>query len=111
MHVCTTNQVALNSSSYQLLHIPPPSPHILSPFQHDPETNECAPGGGDGNFIMYAFASSGNAANNDEFSPCSRRMMDDVIEARGQNAGVYFEKHFLVVVTFQPTIYYTCVHV
>ena len=36
---------------------------------------------------MYAFATSGNQPNNDEFSPASRDMMNNVIAARGQNEG------------------------
>jgi len=37
-----------------------------------------------GKYIMYAFATDGTQANNDEFSPCSRTMMDAVIAVRGQ---------------------------
>jgi len=33
---------------------------------------------------MYAFATDGTQANNDEFSPCSRTMMNNVIAVRGQ---------------------------
>ena len=41
---------------------------------------------------MYAFATDGTQANNNDFSPCSRTMMDPVIAARGQTirAGMTF---------------------
>ena len=35
---------------------------------------------------MYARATTGSEDNNDEFSPCSRSQMLDVIVARGQDA-------------------------
>ena len=40
--------------------------------QHDPETEACAPGKPDGNFIMFDKATSGIEPNNDRFSPCSK---------------------------------------
>ena len=55
--------------------------------QHDPESGRCSPGGSDGNFIMYPFANDGEQRNNNEFSSCSREMMDDIIAARGQDGG------------------------
>ena len=55
--------------------------------QHDPvDDNTCSPGGNDGNYIMYAFANTGDRGNNMEFSPCSTTMMDVIIANRGQDS-------------------------
>ncbi len=37
---------------------------------------------------MYAFATAGSQPNNDEFSPASRTMMNNVIAVRGQGQGM-----------------------
>ncbi|XP_048748711.2 disintegrin and metalloproteinase domain-containing protein 10-like [Ostrea edulis] len=46
----------------------------------------CAPGGDQGNFIMYASATKGNRPNNEHFSKCSRdnitRVLDAVVNSR-----------------------------
>ncbi|XP_067133544.1 disintegrin and metalloproteinase domain-containing protein 10 isoform X2 [Centruroides vittatus] len=42
---------------------------------------ECRPGGSDGNFIMYASATSGDRLNNNKFSPCSIRNISTVLRA------------------------------
>ena len=48
-------------------------------FQHDPENNKaCVPGGEDGNYIMYARATSGDKKNNRQFSPCSLKSVREV---------------------------------
>ena len=48
---------------------------------HDLATNTaCAPGGTQGNYIMYSRATSGKAANNDEFSSCSLNLIGLVID-------------------------------
>jgi disintegrin and metalloproteinase domain-containing protein 10 len=55
--------------------------------EHDPDdtaASVCSPGGNDGNFIMYPFANSGTRRNNNDFSSCSRAMMDVFIATRGQ---------------------------
>ena len=45
---------------------------------------------------MYAFATDGTQPNNDEFSPCSRTMMNAVIADRGQRltSGMRFTKAY-----------------
>ena len=54
----------------------------FSSFQHDPENNKaCVPGGEDGNYIMYARATSGDKKNNRQFSPCSLKSVREVGEA------------------------------
>ena len=51
-------------------------------MQHDPENNKaCVPGGEDGNYIMYARATSGDKKNNRQFSPCSLKSVREVGEA------------------------------
>ena len=42
----------------------------------------CAPGGSQGNFIMYPRATSGTNLNNNLFSSCSRTQMWSVLQAR-----------------------------
>ena len=63
-------------------------------FQHDPENNKaCVPGGEDGNYIMYARATSGDKKNNRAFSPCSLKSVREVLtaKARGAVAGCFRE--------------------
>ena len=49
-------------------------------FQHDPENNKaCVPGGEDGNYIMFARATSGDKINNRKFSPCSLKSIKPVL--------------------------------
>ena len=49
-------------------------------FQHDPENNKaCVPGGEDGNYIMFARATSGDKSNNRKFSPCSLKSIKPVL--------------------------------
>ena len=58
--------------------------HLL-PFQHDPENNKvCVPGGEDGNYIMFARATSGDKANNRKFSPCSLKSVKKVLTAKAR---------------------------
>ena len=52
--------------------------------QHDPETAECSPGGTNGNYIMYARATSGDRPNNNKFSSCSKKSMADVMTAKAR---------------------------
>ncbi|XP_058062268.1 disintegrin and metalloproteinase domain-containing protein 10, partial [Anopheles bellator] len=42
---------------------------------------ECRPGGNNGNFIMFASATSGVRLNNGKFSPCSVRNISNVLDA------------------------------
>lgn len=53
-------------------------------FQHDPE--QCTPGGEDGNFIMFARATSGDKRNNNKFSPCSLKAIEPVLNAKARSS-------------------------
>ena len=54
-------------------------------FQHDPENNKaCVPGGDDGNYIMFARATSGDKKNNRNFSPCSLKSIKPVLLAKAR---------------------------
>lgn len=53
-------------------------------LQHDPE--QCTPGGEDGNFIMFARATSGDKRNNNKFSSCSLRAIEPVLNAKARSA-------------------------
>ncbi|XP_019622694.1 PREDICTED: disintegrin and metalloproteinase domain-containing protein 10-like isoform X1 [Branchiostoma belcheri] len=46
------------------------------------DTKDCAPGGEDGNFIMYARATSGDKTNNNKFSACSKGSIYRVLDAK-----------------------------
>lgn len=48
-------------------------------FQHD-YPQECRPGGLNGNFIMFASATSGDRPNNSKFSSCSIRNISNVLD-------------------------------
>ncbi|XP_033331022.2 disintegrin and metalloproteinase domain-containing protein 10 isoform X1 [Megalopta genalis] len=50
---------------------------------HDPA--ECAPGGEDGNFIMFARATSGDKRNNNRFSPCSLTAINPVLNSKARS--------------------------
>ena len=56
---------------------------IYQNFQHD-STSNCAPGGNEGNYIMFARATSGDQKNNRLFSPCSRSSMNGVMDVKGR---------------------------
>ena len=43
--------------------------------------SECRPGGGNGNYIMFASATSGDRDNNNKFSPCSVKNISAVLDA------------------------------
>lgn len=67
---------------------------MFSVFQHDPENNKvCVPGGEDGNYIMFARATSGDKKNNRAFSPCSLKSVREVLtaKARGTVVGCFKE--------------------
>ena len=54
-------------------------------LQHDPENNKvCVPGGEDGNYIMFARATSGDKTNNRKFSPCSLKSVKKVLTAKAR---------------------------
>ncbi|XP_078667295.1 disintegrin and metalloproteinase domain-containing protein 10-like [Branchiostoma floridae x Branchiostoma belcheri] len=48
---------------------------------HDPE--ECRPGGAQGNYVMYPYATDGRRPNNDDFSLCSKQSMRPVMATKG----------------------------
>lgn len=50
--------------------------------QHDPTTQECAPEGGNGNFLMFPRATDGQLSNNQLFSPCSKRSILPVLQSK-----------------------------
>lgn len=52
---------------------------------HDsPSRSNCVPGGREGNYIMFAGATSANLKNNRLFSPCSRESINDVMDVKGR---------------------------
>eukprot|EP00058_Branchiostoma_floridae_P022186 XP_002607676.1 hypothetical protein BRAFLDRAFT_82878 [Branchiostoma floridae] len=55
---------------------------------HDPE--ECRPGGAQGNYVMYPYATDGRKPNNDDFSVCSKQSMRPVMAIKGTRC---FEVH------------------
>lgn len=57
--------------------------HHFTLFQHDPE--QCTPGGEDGNFIMFARATSGDKRNNNRFSPCSLSAINPVLNSKARS--------------------------
>lgn len=57
---------------------------LFNYFQHDPE--QCTPGGEDGNYIMFARATSGDKRNNNKFSPCSLKAIEPVLNAKARSA-------------------------
>ncbi|TRY69426.1 hypothetical protein TCAL_13190 [Tigriopus californicus] len=96
---------SLNTGIITLLnygkHVPPAVSHVTLAHEmghnfgspHDPENNKvCVPGGEDGNYIMFARATSGDKRNNRQFSPCSLKSVKNVltIKARGA-AGCFTE--------------------
>ena len=60
-------------------------------IQHDPDADAtCSPGGDSGNYIMYAYATSANQANNDDFSTCSIGYIQPVLEAKARGTNGCF---------------------
>ena len=54
-------------------------------IQHDPEADKaCVPGGEDGNYIMFARATSGDKYNNKQFSPCSLKSINKVLQVKAR---------------------------
>lgn len=69
---------------------------LSSCIQHDPE--QCTPGGEDGNFIMFARATSGDKRNNNRFSPCSLNAINPVLNSKARSLKGCFTGEFLYVV-------------
>lgn len=49
------------------------------------------PGGEDGNYIMFARATSGDKRNNKKFSPCSLKSVREVLTAKARGVKGCFE--------------------
>ncbi|XP_033167226.1 uncharacterized protein LOC117145619 [Drosophila mauritiana] len=86
---------SLNTGIVTLLnygkHVPPAVSHVTLAHEighnfgspHDPE--QCTPGGEDGNFIMFARATSGDKKNNNKFSTCSLKSIEPVLNAKARS--------------------------
>lgn len=84
-------------TTFRILVVPPvPSMmralYISLLFQHDPE--QCTPGGEDGNFIMFARATSGDKRNNNRFSPCSLNAINPVLNSKARSPKGCFTGEF-----------------
>ncbi|XP_043289218.1 disintegrin and metalloproteinase domain-containing protein 10-like [Venturia canescens] len=87
---------SLNTGIITLLnygkHVPPAVSHVTLAHEighnfgspHDPD--ECSPGGEDGNFIMFARATSGDKRNNNRFSPCSLVSINPVLNVKARSS-------------------------
>lgn len=65
----------------------------------------CTPGGEDGNFIMFARATSGDKKNNNKFSPCSLRAIEPVLNSKARSGkGCFTGKIRLDSATFPQRI-------
>ena len=84
---------------------------ICTHIQHDPDGDAaCSPGGDTGNYIMYAYATSGNQDNNDDFSPCSVGSIQPVLEVKARgNDGCFVGKIYITVFFVRYWTYRACI--
>lgn len=69
---------------------------------HDTTSDStCAPGGSNGNYIMYSRATSGKLANNDEFSSCSQKLIGTVLDYVVQGSKNCLKSKNLMLFIFQ----------
>ncbi|CAG2173558.1 unnamed protein product [Oppiella nova] len=60
---------------------------------HDPEEDtNCTPGGENGNYIMFARATSGDKRNNNKFSPCSLKSINAVLNTKAKSVKGCFQE-------------------
>ena len=66
-------------------------------LQHDEEGTDCAPGGTQGNYIMYPHATAADKPNNMMFSACSIASMHTIMErdARDESDEACFQREHL----------------
>ncbi|KAL1424539.1 hypothetical protein MTO96_020086 [Rhipicephalus appendiculatus] len=89
---------SLNTGIVTLLnygkHVPPIVSHVTLAHEighnfgspHDPKDDSmCTPGGENGNYIMFAHATSGDKRNNNRFSPCSLKGINAVLNSKARN--------------------------
>ncbi|CAG5075725.1 Similar to ADAM10: Disintegrin and metalloproteinase domain-containing protein 10 (Bos taurus) [Cotesia congregata] len=98
---------SLNTGIITLLnygkHVPPAVSHVTLAHEighnfgspHDPD--ECSPGGEDGNFIMFARATSGDKRNNNRFSRCSLISINPVLDVKARSTKGCFAEHQIAI--------------
>ncbi|XP_074114801.1 disintegrin and metalloproteinase domain-containing protein 10 isoform X2 [Cotesia typhae] len=98
---------SLNTGIITLLnygkHVPPAVSHVTLAHEighnfgspHDPD--ECSPGGEDGNFIMFARATSGDKRNNNRFSRCSLISINPILDVKARSTKGCFAEHQIAI--------------